>query len=81
MLIAKETARLLGMNTNIKDAKGLPNMDADGKIPKDLGKNFGQMIMEADGFGQVCVCGGGDWGEPARPPACLRYRAWRHSWC
>lgn len=53
VLIAKETARMLGMNTNIKDAKGLPGMDADGKVPKDLGKNFGQMIMEADGFAQV----------------------------
>ncbi len=44
---------MLGMNTNIKDAKGLPSMDAEGKIPKDLGKTFGQMILEADGFAQV----------------------------
>lgn len=53
VLIAKETARMLGMSTNIKDAKGLPSMDADGKIPKDLGKNFGEIILDADGFGQV----------------------------
>jgi hypothetical protein len=37
-------------------------MDADGKIPKDLGKKYGKMILEADGFAQVCgggACGGG----------------------
>jgi len=28
-------------------------MDADGKIPKDLGKKYGKMILEADGFAQV----------------------------
>jgi hypothetical protein len=56
VLIAKETARMLGMNTNIKDSKGLPSMGSDGKVPKDLAKNFGQMIMEADGFAQAGAC-------------------------
>jgi hypothetical protein len=28
-------------------------MDADGKIPKDLGKKYGKMILESDGFAQV----------------------------
>lgn len=52
-LIAKETARTLGMGDNIKDPKGLPSMDADGKCPKDLGEKYGKMVMEADGFAQV----------------------------
>ena len=34
-------------------------MDADGKAPKDLGKRYGKIIMEADGFAQV---GGGPGG-------------------
>ncbi|GLI68820.1 hypothetical protein VaNZ11_013324 [Volvox africanus] len=53
LLIAKETARVLGMGTNIQDPKSLPNMDADGKAPKDLGRKYGKVIMEADGFAQV----------------------------
>ncbi|GBF93619.1 H+-transporting ATPase [Raphidocelis subcapitata] len=52
-IIAKETARQLGLGTNIPDAANLPTMDADGKIPKDLGKKYGKMILEADGFAQV----------------------------
>lgn len=53
LLIAKETSRMLGLGTNIQDPTGLPTMDADGKAPKDLGKKFGKVIMEADGFAQV----------------------------
>ena len=52
-VIAKETSRQLGLGTNIPDAANLPTMDADGKIPKDLGKKYGKMILEADGFAQV----------------------------
>jgi len=52
-VIAKETARQLSLGTNIPDAANLPTMDADGKIPKDLGKKYGKMILEADGFAQV----------------------------
>jgi hypothetical protein len=52
-VIAKETARALGLGANIQEAGGLPSMDADGKIPKDLGKKYGAMIIAADGFAQV----------------------------
>jgi H+-transporting ATPase len=52
-VIAKETARQLGLGTNIPDAAGLPTLGADGAIPKDLGKKYGKMILEADGFAQV----------------------------
>jgi hypothetical protein len=55
-VIAKETSRQLGLGTNIPDAANLPTMDADGKIPKDLGKNYGKMILDADGFAQVGAC-------------------------
>lgn len=53
VLIAKEMSRILGLGTNIPDAAGLPTMDADGHIPKDLGEKYGKMILEADGFAQV----------------------------
>ncbi|WIA12441.1 hypothetical protein OEZ85_012477 [Tetradesmus obliquus] len=52
-VIAKETARALGLGANIQEAGGLPSMEADGKIPKDLGKKYGAMIIAADGFAQV----------------------------
>jgi len=50
--IAKETARQLGIGTNILNAVGLPSLGADGSIPKDLDK-YAPMIIEADGFAQV----------------------------
>ncbi|GFR41408.1 hypothetical protein Agub_g2091 [Astrephomene gubernaculifera] len=53
LLIAKETARVLGLGTNIQEPSHLPTIDAEGKAPKDLGKNYGKVIMEADGFAQV----------------------------
>ncbi|KAG1661530.1 hypothetical protein FOA52_000040 [Chlamydomonas sp. UWO 241] len=53
VLIAKETSRVLGLGTNIADAKGLPSMTAEGKVPKDLAKTHGNMVMAADGFAQV----------------------------
>ncbi|KAL4448940.1 hypothetical protein ABPG77_007657 [Micractinium sp. CCAP 211/92] len=52
VLIAKEMSRILGLGTNIPDATGLPKLDEEGKIPKDLHK-YAQMIVEADGFAQV----------------------------
>jgi H+-transporting ATPase len=55
-VIAKETARALGLGANIQEAGGLPCMEADGKIPKDLGKKYGAMIIAADGFAQVSLC-------------------------
>ena len=50
--IAKETARVLGIGTNILNAVGLPSLAADGKPPADLDK-YAPMIIEADGFAQV----------------------------
>jgi len=52
-VIAKETARQLGMGTNIQGSEQLPSMGADGKVPKDLGKKYGKIILDADGFAQV----------------------------
>ncbi|KAI7845817.1 hypothetical protein COHA_000727 [Chlorella ohadii] len=52
VLIAKEMSRILGLGTNIPDASGLPKLDEDGKIPKDLQK-YAKTIVEADGFAQV----------------------------
>lgn len=53
VLIAKETARQLGMGTNIQGANKLPSFDASEGIPKDLAEKYGDMILEADGFAQV----------------------------
>jgi H+-transporting ATPase len=50
--IAKETARQLGIGTNILNAERLPNLNAKGKAPKDLDKYVPQ-ILGADGFAQV----------------------------
>lgn len=52
-VIAKETCRMLGLGTNIANAKGLPLLEGGGKVPDDLGKKYGQMILEADGFAEV----------------------------
>ena len=50
--IAKETARQLGLGTNILNAERLPKLDAKGKAPKDLDK-YVPMILAANGFAQV----------------------------
>jgi H+-transporting ATPase len=60
-VIAKETCRQLGLGTEIYNAKGLPTLGADGKVPDDLGAKYAKMILEADGFaevggGTVCAC-------------------------
>jgi H+-transporting ATPase len=52
VLIAKETARQLGMGTNILDPIGLPHLGENNKIPDDL-KDYGPIVVDADGFGQV----------------------------
>lgn len=52
VLIAKEMSRILGLGLNISDAHGLPSLDADGKIPKDL-HLYTRKIVQADGFAQV----------------------------
>ena len=53
ILIAKETARRLEMGDNILDPEGLPLLDADKKKPKNLSKNYGNLILGSDGFAQV----------------------------
>ncbi len=53
LLIAKETARRLGMGPNIKSAEGLPMLDANGKKPKGLGRKYGPDILASNGFAQV----------------------------
>jgi hypothetical protein len=52
VLIAKEMSRILGLGLNISDAHGLPSLDAEGKIPKDL-HLYTRKIVQADGFAQV----------------------------
>lgn len=54
--IAKETARQLGLGTNILNADGLPTLDKDGKVPKDLQK-LAPVIIDADGFAQAREAG------------------------
>jgi H+-transporting ATPase len=52
LLIAKETARQLGMGQGIRDASMLPKLDADGKPPPDLTEYF-EYVEETHGFAQV----------------------------
>jgi len=53
-VIAKETARVLDMGTNILGCQGLPNLDADGKVPKGPEMDsLCQKILECNGFAQV----------------------------
>ncbi len=52
-VIAVETSRQLGLGTNVANAKGLPTLGSDGKVPDDLGQKYAQMILEADGFAEV----------------------------
>eukprot|EP01035_Chromulina_nebulosa_P039568 gene39568-53495_t len=54
LLIARETARVLGMGDFICSAEGLPLLDPVTKTkPKDLSKNYGDQCLAADGFSQV----------------------------
>ena len=52
LLIAKETARQLGMGTNIENAAQLPKLDDDRKPPKNLMDYF-TYIEATSGFAQV----------------------------
>lgn len=52
LLIAKETARQLGMNQNIYDSAKLPKLDKDGKAPSNL-SDYLDYVRSADGFAQV----------------------------
>ena len=54
LLIANETARVLGMGGYIKDAGGLPMLHPETKAkPEGLGRDYGDMCLAADGFAQV----------------------------
>ena len=54
LLIAKETARVLGLGTAIRNADGLPLLDPVTNLkPSDLSKNFGDVCLACDGFAQV----------------------------
>ena len=52
LLIAKETARQLGMGTNIENAALLPKLEEDGKAPANLMDHF-KYIEATSGFAQV----------------------------
>ncbi len=60
VLIARETARALGMGTDIRTPEGLPAMTEDGRMPKHLGRDYAHVILPADGFAQVrdAACSG-----------------------
>jgi len=51
--IAKETARQLGMGTNILRADSLPSLDTTKPLPTTLGADYGEMIEGVSGFAQV----------------------------
>ena len=54
LLIAKETARVLDLGDNIRSSAGLPILDPVTKLkPKNLGRDYGDMCLSADGFAQV----------------------------
>jgi H+-transporting ATPase len=53
LAIAKETARQLGMGTNILNAESLPAVDTSKPMPKTLGDDYGEMIEGVSGFAQV----------------------------
>jgi hypothetical protein len=53
VLIARETARVLGMGTDIRTPEGLPQMTEDGRMPPNLGRDYAHVILPADGFAQV----------------------------
>jgi H+-transporting ATPase len=53
LVIAKETARVLGMGPRIYPAQGLPVLGEDGAIPEGLVEMYGTKICPADGFASV----------------------------
>jgi H+-transporting ATPase len=54
LLIARNTAQQLEMGTRIFPPESLPVLDPDTKAkPADLGKNYGDLVLIADGFAQV----------------------------
>ena len=54
LLIAKETARMLNMGSNIQPATGLPTLVGPKKEkPANLARDYGDMCLAADGFAGV----------------------------
>lgn len=54
LLIAKETARRLGLGDNIQSSEVLPVLDKRSKQkPANLSENYGKLCKSADGFAQV----------------------------
>ena len=53
MLIARETARALGLGTRIRTPEGLPSLPASGRVPKDLGVTLAPAVLASDGFAQA----------------------------
>lgn len=54
LLIAKETARRLMLGTEIMSPNVLPSLDATtGLKPHNLSEEYGNMILDADGFAEV----------------------------
>jgi H+-transporting ATPase len=52
-VIARETARTLGMGTNILGCEGLPSLGPKGEIPPNLGETLGKVAFGCNGFAQV----------------------------
>jgi H+-transporting ATPase len=53
-LIAKETARVLGMGDYVRASEGLPLLDAETKKkPANLSRDYGDMCLAVDAFAQV----------------------------
>merc|ERR1712199_110109 len=53
LLIALETSRVLGMGGIIQSAEGLPLLDKETKAkPANLGRDYGDKFLAADGFAQ-----------------------------
>jgi len=54
LLIAMETSRVLDMGDCIQSAEGLPLLDKETKAkPANLGRDFGDRFLAADGFAQT----------------------------
>merc|ERR1711988_2018728 len=54
LLIAMETARVLDMGDCIQGADGLPLLDKETKAkPENLGRDYGDRFLAADGFAQT----------------------------
>ncbi len=54
VLIARETARVLGMGNYVTTSAGLPMLNEETKKkPENLGRDYGDLCLAADGFAQV----------------------------